>query len=171
MKLTRSRDHTSEGVWSAVKGCNEIWSRRVWAAAEAMAAGVGCIFLVSRATGIDRGTIARGCRELEDLALQANRKILEGADHTDRDAQFRQINEITTSFLETEQPASHQPSPDGLLACQCSLLYSASPCRFQRRDRQRYRSPGYPSSRCNGHSHRASASPRPRGCGRVSQFP
>ena len=35
-------------------------SRRLWAAAEAKAAGPGSISLVSRATGISRDTIARG---------------------------------------------------------------------------------------------------------------
>src|SRR5215210_3099294 len=38
--------------------------RRLWAAAEATALGHGGIALVARATGLARGTIHQGCREL-----------------------------------------------------------------------------------------------------------
>jgi len=57
--------------FEAVKAMLNERARRRWAAAEARAAGVGCSCLVSRATGIARGAIARGCRELEDQSLQA----------------------------------------------------------------------------------------------------
>ena len=127
-------------------------TRRMWAAAEVKAAGPSSISLVSRATGMCRQTIARGCDELKDpslqppgnrlrlagagatprivladalrdkghrishdtvarllhaqrYSLQANRKILEGAHHPDRDEQFRHISQTTTSFLQQGQPA------------------------------------------------------------------
>lgn len=161
-------------------------SRRLWAAAEAKAAGPGSISLVSRATGISRRAIARGRDELADAScaasrarirrsgggrirlpvknptlledldrlieptmrgdpesplrwtlkstrnlaevlqqqgyrichesvarllraqrysLQGNRKIIEGADHPDRDGQFSHINQTATSFLAEGQPA------------------------------------------------------------------
>jgi hypothetical protein len=172
--------------FEAMKSLLNERSRRMWAAAEVKAAGPGSISLVSRATGICRQSIARGCRELEDpsvqppgnrlrplgagatplvvkdptllpdlermiepitrgdpesplrwtckstrnladalrekghsishdtvarllhdqdYSLQANRKILEGADHPDRDEQFRHISQTTTSFLQQGQPA------------------------------------------------------------------
>ena len=40
-----------------------------------------------------------------DYSLQANAKRLEGADHPDRDAQFRYINEMVKSFLGNGLPA------------------------------------------------------------------
>jgi hypothetical protein len=43
-------------------------------------------------------------REL-GYSLQSNRKILEGASHPDRDAQFRYINDQVKSALAAEQPA------------------------------------------------------------------
>lgn len=38
-------------------------------------------------------------------SLQGNRKILEGADHPDRDAQFSHINQTAAAFLAQGEPA------------------------------------------------------------------
>lgn len=158
--------------------------RRLFAAAEARAAGHGGIAAVSRATGIAASTIGRGLAELDDptpldpdrvrrrgggrkaltetdpqlvrdlerlvapdergdpmsplrwtckslrqlarelrdmghqishtvvgellkslkFSLQANRKTREGADHPDRDAQFRHINEAVAEAMADQQP-------------------------------------------------------------------
>jgi hypothetical protein len=158
--------------------------RRLFAAAEAKAAGYGGISAVARATGMAISTIRHGCQELDSpldlpngkvrrpgggakgvaandpqvlvdllalvepstrgdpmsplrwvskglrklaaelrkkghkishvvvgkllkamhFSLQANRKTLEGADHPDRDAQFRHINELAREALADRQP-------------------------------------------------------------------
>jgi len=172
--------------FEAMKSLLNERTRRMWAAAEVKGAGPNSISLVSRATGMCRQTIARGCDELkdpslqppgnrlrlagagatplvvkhpallpdlerliepttrgdpesplrwtckstrnladalrdkghsichdtvarllhdQDYSLQANRKILEGAHHPDRDEQFRHVSQTTTSFLQQGQPA------------------------------------------------------------------
>ena len=53
---------------------------------------------------VSRSTIRRVLRSL-DYSLQANRKILEGADHPDRDEQFSHINDTVKSFQQRGQPA------------------------------------------------------------------
>ena len=50
-------------------------SRRIWAATEAQALGRGGIAAVSRATGIDRNTIAKGLRELDSPKTLAPERI------------------------------------------------------------------------------------------------
>ena len=50
-------------------------SRRIWAATEAQALGRGGIAAVSRATGIDRNTIAKGLRELDSPETLAPERI------------------------------------------------------------------------------------------------
>ena len=50
-------------------------SRRIWAATEAQALGHGGIAAVSRATGIDRNTIAKGLRELDSPKTLAPERI------------------------------------------------------------------------------------------------
>ena len=50
-------------------------SRRIWAATEAQALGRGGIAAVSRATGMDRNTIAKGLRELESPETLAPERI------------------------------------------------------------------------------------------------
>lgn len=160
-------------------------SKRIWAATEAQSLGRGGISAVSRATGINRNTIAQGLRELQspetlapdrirrpgagrkrasvvdptlgrDLdrlidpltrgdpesplrwtckslrklaselapmghevsyvvvgallhemgySLQANRKVREGADHPDRNAQFEKINRKVRYRISRQQPA------------------------------------------------------------------
>ena len=37
-------------------------------------------------------------------SLQANAKVTEGKQHPDRDAQFRYLNDMTTSFIDDDQP-------------------------------------------------------------------
>jgi hypothetical protein len=57
-------------------------SRRIWAATEAQALGYGGISAVSRATGINRNTIAQGSRELkspETLSPERVRRARWGA--------------------------------------------------------------------------------------------
>jgi len=50
-------------------------SKRTWAATEALAIGRGGISVVSRATGIDRNTIAKGIRELDTPETLATDRI------------------------------------------------------------------------------------------------
>jgi transposase len=52
---------------------------------------------------ISHETIAQLLRR-QGYSLQANRKTLEGTQHPDRDAQFRQINAIAEDFLNRGQP-------------------------------------------------------------------
>lgn len=172
--------------FEALRGTLDERTRRLWAAAEAQAAGPRSISLVARVTGICRSAIARGRDELADAScgashtrirrsgggrrrltdkyptlpqaldrliepttrgdpesplrwtvkstrnladelqgkgycichesvarllreqrysLQGNRKIIEGADHPDRDAQFSHINQTAAAFLAEGQPA------------------------------------------------------------------
>lgn len=37
-------------------------------------------------------------------SLQANAKVTEGKQHPDRDAQFRYLNDMATSFIDDDQP-------------------------------------------------------------------
>jgi hypothetical protein len=53
---------------------------------------------------ISHDTVARLLHE-QDYSLQANRKIIEGTDHPDRDEQFHHISQTTKGFLEQGQPA------------------------------------------------------------------
>jgi len=50
-------------------------SRRIWAATEAQALGRGGISAVSRATGLDRNTIAKGVREIESSKTLSPERI------------------------------------------------------------------------------------------------
>lgn len=49
-------------------------------------------------------TVARLLSEME-YSLQANSKVLEGADHTDRNEQFEYINSQTRAYVDAGQPA------------------------------------------------------------------
>lgn len=59
--------------------------------------------LVRQGYGLSHVTVAELLHRL-DYSLQANAKMLEGADHQDRDDQFHYINEKVKGFLKREQP-------------------------------------------------------------------
>src|SRR3954451_15399948 len=53
-------------------------ARRLWAAVEARAIGRGGIIRVAEATGLSRGTIRAGLRELDTAALPNDRRLSTG---------------------------------------------------------------------------------------------
>jgi hypothetical protein len=59
--------------------------------------------LTARQHPVSHSTVGRVLREL-GYRLQANRKMEEGRDHPDRDAQFRHINAAVTAHLATGTP-------------------------------------------------------------------
>ena len=51
----------------------------------------------------------RGGSRARGYSLQSNRKLREGANHPDRDAQFHYINDSVTAALATGQPWAFSP--------------------------------------------------------------
>ena len=57
-----------------------------------------------RGFDVSSRTVLRMLRRL-GYSLQANAKVTEGAQHPDRDAQFRYLNDLATGFVDDDQPA------------------------------------------------------------------
>src|SRR4051794_3661512 len=57
-----------------------------------------------RGFDVSSRTVLRMLRRL-GYSLQANAKVTEGAQHPDRDAQFRYLNDLATAFVDDDQPA------------------------------------------------------------------
>jgi hypothetical protein len=77
-------------------------SRRLWAATEARAIGWGGVSLVAEATGMARNTIAVGIRELSRRGRRLTK--LQPKLVSDRDAQFRYINDQAVAQLRARRP-------------------------------------------------------------------
>ena len=60
--------------------------------------------LMRRGFDMSSRTVLRLLHRL-GYSLQANAKVTEGAQHPDRDAQFRYLNDIATTFIDDGQPA------------------------------------------------------------------
>ena len=68
-----------EVKFNALAGDLDERGRRRWAASEAMALGRGGISAVARATGLSRGTVHKGIRELQsDVPLSSGRQRRSG---------------------------------------------------------------------------------------------
>src|SRR5438477_3311223 len=60
--------------------------------------------LVGQGFDVSARTVLRLLHRL-GYSLQANAKVTEGRQHPDRDAQFRYLNDMATSFIDDDQPA------------------------------------------------------------------
>src|SRR5215207_11618008 len=60
--------------------------------------------LVGQGFAVSARTVLRLLHRL-GYSLQANAKVTEGAQHPDRDAQFRYLNDLATAFVDDDQPA------------------------------------------------------------------
>lgn len=60
--------------------------------------------LVRQGFEVSSRTVLRLLHQL-GYSLQANAKVTEGRQHADRDAQFRYLNDMATSFIDDDQPA------------------------------------------------------------------